>query len=251
MEAAVEAGINFWDTARSYGDSEAVIAPILKKHREDIIIATKLPPLDDAMSDIELARRCVYALDQSRQILDVDTLDLLQIHNATPALLNRRILHDIIAEAKQRGWVRFAGISTYGSEAPQYALKQGVWDTLQVAYNLLDQSMSDVIQEAASQEVGVIVRSVFLKGVLASDTGVLPNPLLPMAQYLKDVPRVLGKPEWSLPQLALAFVLSTPGISTALCGMADISELESNIDSANLTRFTPAMCQEAKALHLE
>lgn len=250
MEAALEAGINFWDTARGYGDSEAIIAPVLKKHRENVIIATKLPPLDDDMSDIELARRCVFALDQSRQILDVDTIDLLQVHNATPGLLNRRILHDIIAEAKQREWIRFAGVSTYGSDAPRYALQQPTWDTLQVAYNLLDQSMAEMIEEAARKDVGVIVRSVFLKGVLATDAGDLPNPLLPMAKYIKEIPTRLGQSSLTMPQLALGFVLSNPAIATAICGMCDMSELDQNLSTSRLPRFTPQMLSDAKSLNL-
>ena len=233
VHRAIDEGINFIDTARAYGRSEEVLGSALYDRRDKVVITTKLSCLDaegkllqgDALRD-----HMNQSVDTSLQLLRTDWVDLLMLHSATVEVLQNSEAIDILREIQTQGKTRYIGASTYGTEAPQIAIEKGV-NALQVAYNILDQRMDEIFPLAEANGVGVVVRSVFLKGVLTPRADDLPEHLAPLkekSEAVKQLARQLTPPMDRI-EAALRFVLSQSNITSALVGVHTQAELEASI----------------------
>jgi aryl-alcohol dehydrogenase-like predicted oxidoreductase len=224
LQAAAAAGVTFFDTAPAYGDAERIVGRAFAGNA-DVVLATKVavPP-----QSRETASRTIDAsLEASRRALRRDVIDVLQLHNATPAMMDAGEITDALVGARQRGHVRAIGASVYGEEAALAVLAAGVYDVLQVALSVLDQRMlTTVIPHAARDGVGVIVRSAFLKGALTPKAPFLPAELSALrASAVRARDRLAGGSWEELPAAALRYCLSIAGVSSVLCGARTRVEL--------------------------
>jgi len=247
---ALELGVNFLDTARNYGISEAVIGRALKRRPEEVYLATKLEPLPEDLSDNDMKKTILVSIEASRKALDREVIDLIQVHNATESLLGREIITETLITAQSKEWIRFKGVSTYGPEAPLRAINQGVWDTVQVEFNVLNQACLPVFDAAASENVGVIVRSAMLKGALTTDEKSIPESLKPIRQKALSLPRFFDCPDLSIAEICLLFVLSYPQVSTVLTGVATVEQLKENSQVSSFPKFQSEQLLDAQTLQL-
>jgi len=227
IHAAVERGINFFDTARGYGQSEAVLGKALDS-LPSCIVATKVSVPENAsdMASAELRNALMASLETSLRELRRDVLDIVQIHNAKVAILESGEMLGVLETARQQGKVRFIGASVYGADNALAALRCGSIDVLQVALSLLDQRMmSSVLPQARRKKVGVLARSVFLKGVLSARVKALPASLQVLAAASNHARETLGDTWESLPSTALRFCLSVSGVHSVLMGLRSVAEL--------------------------
>ena len=164
VRAAVDKGINFFDTARGYGESEAVLGRGLNDC-PSCIIATKVGIAEATTGRAALTRAVMDSVETSLKALHRDVLDIVQIHNATQDILERGEILDVLEHAREAGKLKFVGASVYGEPAALAAVRSGRVDVLQIALNLLDQRMlTTVLPEAKKNNVGIVARSAFLKG---------------------------------------------------------------------------------------
>lgn len=250
IRRALIEGINFLDTARTYGESEAIIGKALKHRQETVYVATKIQPLSDLMTDEELVKTIKSSIESSRRALNRETLDLLQLHNATPELLRREAILDTLALARHREWIRYQGVTTYGPEAPEKAIAQGYWDTIQVEFNCFNQENRRLFEEASRRGIGVIIRSAMLKGAMTIAEGELPEPLKQLRQRSADLPAFFDRRHLSIPQIALLFVLSHSQVSTVLTGVLSVDQMLENINVQNEPILPPEYLEAAEQLHI-
>jgi len=134
---------------------------------------------------------------------------------------------EVIQEAQRAGQVRFIGASTYGEAAALAALKEGRYDCLQIAYNALDHQLeSQVFPLAQSMDVGIVIRSVLLKGALTYRYAHLPPELAELKKSVQQLAELSSNEVGSLPELAYRFVLGQQVVASALVGTGRISELD-------------------------
>jgi aryl-alcohol dehydrogenase-like predicted oxidoreductase len=228
LNRALDLGVNFIDTARAYGTSEEIIGRALKSRRQEYVLATKLAPIkEEGQGDAELCEQVKASIAQSLRMLQADVIDLLQLHYAPVDVIASGRVLAAARDAQQAGYVRYIGASTYGEEAPLAALADGGYDTLQVAYNLADRTMeAQVLPLARQQDVGVIVRSVLLRGVLTHRYRLVPPALGDLKAAIERVAGIAAADGIDIPEMAYRFVLSNPAVSTALVGTARMEELE-------------------------
>lgn len=254
LHQALDQGINFIDTARAYGSSEAVIGRALKMRRREICIATKINALDAAGQPLrgdDLRRRAEESLLISLEQLQTDYVDLLMLHSAPPALLADGEALAALRAIQARGLARYIGASTYGAEAAQMAMAQGV-DALQVAYNVLDQRMAaQVFPLAVQRGVGIIVRSVYLKGALTERAEDLPGHLEPLKQLSRQYRQVTASFDLPPADAALRFALSHPHISTVLVGVRTSAELTQAVQAAQQGPLSPETYDQFAALRCD
>ncbi len=235
LQQAADAGINLFDTAPAYGESEGLIGEAIG-HRHDCYFATKVTiPHDNGIvltgRSFELAINT--SLEASLKALRRDMLDIVQIHNATADILNQGEITEILLNARKSGKIHFLGASVYGEEAAQAVIKSGSFDILQVAYNLLDQRMAARVFSAANQaNIGVICRSALLKGALTGRARWLPEELTALRQHATRAMNSMAGSWQRLPQIALRFCLSSPYIDTVLVGVTGEQELSSALEAA-------------------
>ena len=173
------------------------------------------------------------SLSESARTLRTDVLDVVMLHSAAVEILRRGEALGALDEMKRAGRVRFIGASTYGEEAALLAIQDERCDCVQVAYNLLDRRPeARVLPLAAERDVGVVVRSVLLKGVLTQRCSALPPPLEDLraaALAMLDVAAGCGE---DLSSVAYRFVLAHPAVATALVGTSQEAELIAALQSA-------------------
>lgn len=234
VHRALDEGINFIDTARAYGRSEEVLGKALYDRRDKVVLTTKLSCLDvdgNILHGQVLRQYMQESLATSLKLLQTDWVDLLMLHSASVEILQNGEVIDILKEFQAQGSVRYIGASTYGTEAPRIAIAQGI-NALQVAYNILDQRMADDIFPLAQAEgVGLVVRSVFLKGALTPRADDLPEHLAELKQKSKAIKQFASglTPPMNRVAAALSFVLSQEDVTSALVGVHSEAELEASL----------------------
>jgi len=253
LQQGADAGINLFDTAPAYGESERLLGKALC-HRHECYIATKVSiPRDDdrVLTGRSLQVAINGSLESSLKSLGRDSLDILQIHNATADMVRRGELAEILVRAREVGKVRFLGASVYGEEAALAVLDSGSFDVLQVAYSLLDQRMADkVLPIAHESRIGVICRSALLKGALSERARWLPKELSTLRERAAEVMRALAGRWEQLPQVALRFCLSSPYIGTVLIGASSQQELSIALEAASAGPLAHDLLEKAAAFAL-
>jgi len=249
VRAAIESGINFFDTARGYGASESVLGKALGDC-ETCIIATKVG-LSGSENPTVLKRTVLESIETSLKTLRRDVLDIVQIHNATADILERGEILDVLQRERDAGKLKFVGASVYGEPAALAAIRSGRVDVLQIALNLLDQRMlANVLPEARKSNVGVVARSAFLKGALTERAKFLPEGLRSLAEASDRMREGLGESWESLPGAALRFCLSVPGIHSVLVGLRSLPELAVASAAQNAGPLDSAVMRKTGSLKL-
>lgn len=241
LNEALDSGVNFVDTARAYGVSEDVIGWGLKSRRKEYILASKLgAPADLNAGSAELRAHVTSSVEKSLKALQTDVIDLMQLHSVPTELVRRGEIAEILQELQRAGSIRFLGATTYGEEAARAVLEDGRYDSIQIAYNILDRDPeAATLPMAEARDIGVVARSVLLKGALSHRYRHLPAGLEELKTAVEQILAVAESESASLPEFAYRFVLAHPAISVALVGTALIEELKAAIDYASRGRLTP------------
>ena len=172
LEMAWENGVNFYDTADTYGHghSESLLAHFLQsKPREKIIIASKAGwdfyhGARKKNFDLKYLR---FACEESLKRLKIEAIDVYQLHNPSFELLKRGEIVGLLDDLKREGKIRFTGVSIHTEEEAVTAMEDPRVDTLQLVFNLLDQRMAEnIFPEAAKKKIGIIVREPLAFGFL-------------------------------------------------------------------------------------
>jgi len=231
LRKAADAGINLFDTAPAYGCSEEILGKAFAD-RDDCVIATKvnIPP-----ENVDMRRFIGVSLAQSRQELRRECLDIVQVHNATSDTFLHSDIFKVLLEEKDVGGIRFIGASVYDPENALAAIDSGTIDVLQIAYNVLDQRMDEeVLDEAESEGIGILSRSVYLKGVLTERAEWLPDHCAPLRESVESIKKGMDLTSWEdLSGFALRFALSNSQIDSILVGVRSEAELDFALDTFN------------------
>ena len=255
IRRALELGINYIDTASEYGRSESLVGRACAGLTCRPAIATKLsirdPDNAGLLTGQALRQSVEQSLRQSLQMLGVDALDLVQLHSldtrfATPELL------ELLAQYCQRGWVRYWGVTTYGEEAPLDALDHPeLISALQIPYSALDRRMErKVIPRAQAQGTGVILRSIFLQGILSHRLDSLPPTLADLSPLVAPLLRLAQDAGIELAELALRFAAFASGAHSTIFGTTSISELEANIRAVEAGPLPPDLVAAVRAIEV-
>lgn len=253
---AIDRGVNFFDTARAYGRSEEVLGKALRDRRHQVLVATKVTCQDKNgvnLMGAELTAQLTESLHTSLRLLGTDYVDLLLLHSASPDLLENSDAIVLLRRFQRQGKARYIGASTYGTVAPRIAIAQGI-DALQAAFNILDQRLADeLFPFAKAAGVGIIARSVFLKGALSGRAEYLPARLAALKAQSQAVKRRAAAltPPLSRETAALKFVLAHESIATALVGVRDIAELDASLEAALVPRWSDATVERFRRLRCD
>jgi len=258
LDRAMERGITLFDTAEAYsaGGSEAILGRWIASRgvRDRIVVATKVaPPLN--------RERVIASAEASLRRLQVETIDLFQLHSYDPRTPLEETL-EALARLVREGKARYAGCSNFAAWQVCKALwRQDVqgWpriESVQPVYNLaLRDAGRELLPLCADQELGVITYSPlgagFLTGKYRQGEPVPPGTrfdIVPGHQdiYFNDaafgaMERLRAKAaELGVPmaQLGLAWVLAQPGLTATLIGARSPAQVDQAFDAAELARST-------------
>jgi aryl-alcohol dehydrogenase-like predicted oxidoreductase len=171
LAAALDAGINFFDTADLYGfgESERLIGRAFAAHRDRVVIASKAGMLDAAGRQDFAPAHIARSLEGSLERLRTDHVDLYQLHGPSPEQLDGIL--DTMDTLRREGKARAIGISLRSPEEGARALALYPFDAVQVNFNLLDQRVLDtgLMDRCKERGAGVIVRTPLCFGFLTGE----------------------------------------------------------------------------------
>ena len=231
VAAALEGGINCFDTAAAYGTSEETLGRALDElgATERVVVVTKALPLMPAeLADPALARRAIErSVGESRRRLGLDCLPLVLLHREADAAYL-----DVLENLRAKGWLRRFGVSC--DNRPGAAAKwiaDGQVSALQLPGNVLDRrhQRSGVFRDAARQDVAVFVRSVFLQGLLAMPESDIPWALAAVIPVRRRLSAIASEAGMDLAELALRYMLSQAGVTCVLTGVESLGQVKNNL----------------------
>ena len=232
LDAAIDRGINVFDTANNYGDSEAVIGKWLAKRRvegkDTPYVITKIGPLAHGSYDI-LRDDVLRQTEGCMKNLGVETLDCLMLHNYSDFEEDADALHKIFDELKGEGAYRFSAISAY-SHNDYGVIADAGFDAVQIPLNVFDwtQIENGGVQRLADAGMMIFTRSVFLQGLVFHTPEDLDPRMDFCVPYLKKYLDLSAEFGLSPDVLALSHVLSLPGVTCTVLGCDNEAQLAAN-----------------------
>lgn len=252
LHSALDNGINFFDTARMYGRSEELMGKAFKDRRNEVVICTKCTHLGDKQGQLptaaELRKIIDNSLKQSLSALRTDYVDVFMIHNAAIEIIENQGIVDIFSEYKEKGLVKAIGVSTYSLEETKKAIESGVWEVIQLAYNLMEQRQAELFSLAQQHGVGIMVRSALFKGILTDKGRNLHPELRAVEEYRQLFNELLSGKAPTLSDLATKFVLSHPEVSSVLVGIDRMEYLQQALAVADGNYLDPKTMSRASEL---
>jgi aryl-alcohol dehydrogenase-like predicted oxidoreductase len=266
---AIEAGINYFDTAALYGngESERNLGRVLKALKANVIVGSKVRLSAEHRAD--LAKGVAQGMDDTLKRMGRDHVDLFQLHNPLVAKDGGdRLAIDIALEhvapalekLRKAGKTRFIGLSGVGeTTALHRAIDSKLFDTVQVVYNALNpsaggalpkgapgQNYDRLLDKAKAADMGTIIIRALAGGALSGTAERHPlamqvvDPIGSAPDFAADVarakelePLVREAGASSLTELAERFVISHPAVSTMLVGYSTLEQLEAAIAAVN------------------
>ncbi|CAM3583451.1 MULTISPECIES: aldo/keto reductase [Saccharibacillus] len=256
LHRAIDLGLNFIDTALGYGDghSERLVGQVVRERSETVYVASKIPPANGQWparagvpsSETFTAEHVIQSTETSLRNLGLDTLDVQQFHVWSDEWVSQGDWLDGVQKLKEQGKIRHFGVSINDYQ-PANAIKlieSGIVDTVQVIYNIFEQTPEDELLPACLEHnVGVIVR-------VALDEGGLTGSITPETQFdegdfrsryfqgerkrevyerVQRITQDLGIADDEIAETALRYVLSHPAVSTVIPGMRSVRNVERNM----------------------
>ena len=168
MERCVEAGINYIDTARGYGESERMLGTALVGLRDKFILSTK--------SIARERSRVEEDLETSLRLLKTDCIDLYFLHDVSRGDEYRQLVEDgiyeFVSRARERGLIRHVCMSTHDLTIAQQIVESDRFDCIMLAYNIADRCVDEqLLPLAAERKVGTVIMKPFGGGVLCGERG--------------------------------------------------------------------------------
>ncbi|HZO87427.1 MAG TPA: aldo/keto reductase [Chthonomonadaceae bacterium] len=248
LNAVLDAGINFIDTANDYGRSEEFIGKYLSKRRGEFYIATKCgcrvtykDEHTDETPHVWTRENLFRGLHESLERLKTDYIDIMQLHNPSVEQVEQGDLVAALQEMQQQGKVRFIGCSSTLPHITTY-IQWGVFDVFQIPYSALERQHENVITQAAQAGAGIIDRG----GVARGEPGVGLGSQDRWKKYEQANLDELRAPGESRTAFLLRFLISHPGISTTIVGTLHPEHLQENVAAAEKGPLPPDVYAEAK-----
>ncbi len=277
LHKAIELGVNFIDTADVYGDghSEQLIAQVRKQHSEPLFIATKAGRrLNPHTAEGYNRQNLTSFVERSLRNLEMEALDLLQLHCPPAAVYNDAEVFSILDDLVQQGKIRNYGVSVETVEEALKAIRYPNVQSIQIIFNIFRFKPSDQFFAVAhDKKVGIIVRVPLASGLLTgkfrpdsqfSDSdhrkfnrhgeafdqgetfsGVDYETGLQAVEEL----RPLVPQGATMAQFALRWILMFPEVTTVIAGAKDPQQEADNAAAAALPPLSDQTMQQVKAVY--
>lgn len=274
MHTAFDNGINFFDNAESYahGEAEILMGKAIKDfHREELVISTKLFWGGNGPNDTGLSRKhLIEGTKNSLLRLQLDYVDLLYCHRPDP---NTPIEETVLAMdyLVRNGFAFYWGTSEWSAEQIEYAFDAAeamncIKPTMeQPRYNLFyrDHLETDYLPLFKKFGLGTTIWSPLAMGILsgkynhgipsdsrlAKEAWLVPDNFMELINKTKQLEKLAKELDCTLSQLALAWCLKNPNVSSVITGATKVSQLEENLGALEVkATLTPAIMKKINAI---
>ena len=277
LHAALDGGVNFFDTADVYGDghSERLMAKLKKERKEQFYITTKAGRRLPKQTPEGYNRENLTAwIERSLRNLETDTIDLLQLHCPHPDVYYRPEVFGILDDLVKAGKIRYYGVSVEKVEEALKAVEFSGVQTVQIIFNLFRQRPAELFfPEAKRRKVGILARVPLASGMLSGKftrdskfekddhrnfnrhgeafdrgetfSGVDYETGLRVVEELRS----LAPKGASLAQVALRWILEFPAVTCAIPGAKRPAQVAENIAASDLKPLSKTTMNKIQALY--
>lgn len=202
LQHAFSRGMNFFDTANAYHDSEMKIGKALKGQRKEIVLATKTGRRD--------AAGAAKHLEKSLSMLQTDYLDLYQFHQVSKqedwdTIFAPGGAMEAVLKAREQGKIRYLGITTHSYAMAMKSIRSGLFATLMFPFNFIENSATEeMLRLAEEKEMGFLAMKPFGGGAidnadlafkyLRQYPGAIPIPGFDSVEYIDEVLKIYAQP---------------------------------------------------------
>lgn len=277
LNKAIDLGVNFIDTADVYGDglSERLVAKLRKSRKEEIHVATKAGRrLDPHTAEGYNRTNLTAFVERSLKNLEMESLDLLQLHCPPPAVYYMPEVIGILDDLVKAGKIRHYGVSVEKVEEALKAIEFPNVETIQIIFNIFRHRPSELFfEQAKKKKVGILARVPLASGLLTGKmtaesvfgkddhrafnrhgeafdrgetfSGVDYETALQAVEELKEI-----CPEgMTLSQFALRWILMFDAVTCAIPGAKRPSQAEENIAAADLPEISPKVMNQIEVIY--
>lgn len=233
IDFVLDSGVNCFDTASAYGNSEEVLGEVLNKDKTSYIIS-KLSS-DDFIQDFE------KNVDQSLQKLNLKSLYAILLHDSKLLSTWDNKYNSSIVKLIESKKIKYFGVSIYTEDDFNKALENDAITFIQVPFNVFDQRAIKLnwFKRAKEKNKLIFIRSVYLQGLVFMDKDSLPKNLQKAGNYLDILKSYCDTLSVSTGTLALSFVNSVAQDSIILFGCDNLLQAQQNIDAFNKLEDLP------------
>lgn len=239
INKAIDSGINFFDTAADYGNSEKILGKFLVPYKnKDLVIATKIKYIKNKFLNSKTIKKEIQvSLESSLRKLRLDYLDIIYIHQYSLFFSFPEIFLEVLNNYKKKGFIRHIGISLYEPSEINKALGYDEIDIFQIPYNVLNRDFEESNRINLLKQRGklIILRSIFLQGLFFMKLDDLPGYFKPIKQTLKNFYEEIKKYFDSKEEFFLGHALNK-NYGPIILGVYCLPQLISNLKVFNLSQ---------------
>jgi aryl-alcohol dehydrogenase-like predicted oxidoreductase len=259
LNAVLDGGINLIDTSPDYGRSEELIGSYVSHRRDEFFLASKCGCPMETLADAPPPYPHDYSpanvranVEQSLRRLRTDRLDLVQVHmSPSRAVLADNQTVQTLRELRDEGKIRFIGMSGILPDLPDH-LAMNAFDAFQIPYSAVQRDHENLINEAAGQGAGTLIRGGAARGAASDEKNWRVGPLTQQPGLgqqnweTSDIEELLADAGIGRMEFILRFTLSHPGLSTTIVGTANPGHLAGNIALAEKGPLPADLYEAAK-----
>ena len=279
LHAALDHGVNFFDTADVYGDgrSERLLAQLRRESKESFRVATKAGRRLDPHTAAGYNRENLTAfVERSLNNLETEALDLLQLHCPPTEVFYMPEVFGILDDLKKAGKLQHYGVSVEKVEEALKAIEYPDVQTVQIIFNIFRQRPKDLFfSEAQRRKVGILAR-------VPLSSGMLTGKFTKSSQFEEDDHRAFNRkgeefdrgetfsgvdygislqaveelrplvpPGMSMTQMALRWILMFPAVTCAIPGGKRIDQVNENVEAADLPPLSEETMSAIEAIYAQ
>ena len=233
LKIASSEGINCYDTARAYGNSEQVLGEFLKKESKNNIVITKIPNINEESFE-ETYNQIRKNISKSSFDLGINQIPICLLHEPTRIDKDDNMIRSII-KLKKEGLVKKIGISTYTPKEAKEFLDIPQLDVIQIPLNIFDTRLihNNLLKELNNEKIMIFARSVYLQGLIGMEINQIPLFLEKAKPHIKNLKIITEEFKMNIREMALTFVRDLEEISSVIIGIESPEQLHANIKFLN------------------
>lgn len=251
LHASLAQGIDAWDTARAYGDSELVLGDFLANEWQGnmpiLITKCKLSSAETA-DKAEVEREIVESVESSLERLGVESVDYLLLHQASDMVRYGDIVPRTLERLMKEGYFITPGVSVYYDGEIDTMLKCPLYNAIQIPMGVLDQRLiqGGYLERLRQRGIDVFVRSVFQQGLCFMDEASMEEDLrICAASHVRKLCALAERADMSVAQFAVSFIRDLPGVSSLVLGADNPEQVEQNAALLSGPEIPPEIMEEA------
>ena len=239
LKTAVDNDITLIDTAREYGDSEEKIGNFIENYKNNFVIATKISLIEDLdnLTFNSLKSNIYTSVEESLEKLKLNKIHILQLHQTIDEIYKNNDFWTVINQLKEDKLIDLFGVSVYEIPETKFILDNYTEcvDFFQIPYNIFDRRFDTIQMDLDENNIGLISRSTFLKGIIPCSIEDIPKNLEDIKPYKLKLLNLSNEYDVSAAELASVFVYYNDYINSTILGVDSPDELNNNV--ASIDRF--------------